>query len=38
MQDWFPEESREKLRQNEREAAEEEMEELGLHSQGCVVC
>ncbi len=30
MQDWFPEESQEKLKQNEREAAKEELEELGL--------
>ncbi|TFY55210.1 hypothetical protein EVG20_g9404, partial [Dentipellis fragilis] len=38
MQDWFPDESREKLKQNEREAAKEELEELGLDSQGCVIC
>ena len=30
MQDWFPLESKEKLKSNEREAAREEMEELGL--------
>ncbi|KAA1477856.1 hypothetical protein DENSPDRAFT_845061 [Dentipellis sp. KUC8613] len=38
MQDWFPDESREKLKQNEREAAKEELEELGLDSQGCIIC
>ncbi|THH10374.1 hypothetical protein EW146_g8389 [Bondarzewia mesenterica] len=37
MQDWFPEESREKLRHNEREAAEEQLEELGLNAQGCLL-
>lgn len=30
MQDWFPIESKEKLKSNEKEAAAEEMEELGL--------
>ncbi|CAL1710707.1 unnamed protein product [Somion occarium] len=30
MKDWFPIESRKKLRQNEKEVAQEEMEELGL--------
>ena len=38
MQDWFPEEAREKLRLNEREAAAEEMEELGFRSDGCLIC
>ena len=28
MRDWFPEESKKKLKQNEREAAVEELEEL----------
>lgn len=38
MQDWFPVESKEKLKSNEREAAREEMEELGLDpDQGCVL-
>ncbi|KAF6761736.1 RING-14 protein [Ephemerocybe angulata] len=38
MQDWFPMESREKLKANEREAAQEEMIELGLDpNQGCVI-
>ncbi|KAL4245950.1 hypothetical protein ABKN59_009543 [Abortiporus biennis] len=37
MKDWFPIESRKKLRQNEQEAAEEEMEELGLNTQSCVI-
>lgn len=30
MQDWFPLEAKEKLNQNEKEAAREELEELGL--------
>ncbi len=30
MQDWFPDESRQKLKQNEKEAAEEELIELGI--------
>jgi len=38
MQDWFPEESKAKLRENEEEVAKEEFEELGLQYQGCVVC
>ncbi|KAF5381778.1 hypothetical protein D9615_005505 [Tricholomella constricta] len=38
MQDWFPIESREKLLQNEKEAAREELEELGLDpDQNCTV-
>ncbi|KAF8841393.1 hypothetical protein BDN67DRAFT_1010703 [Paxillus ammoniavirescens] len=38
MSDWFPLESREKLRANEREAAQEELEELGLsESSGCPI-
>ncbi|TFY73592.1 hypothetical protein EWM64_g10420, partial [Hericium alpestre] len=37
MQDWFPEESREKLKQNEDEAAEEELRELGLDTAGCII-
>ena len=36
MNDWFPIESREKLTNNEREAAKEEAEELGM-SDGCVI-
>ncbi|KAG1810588.1 SPX domain-containing protein [Suillus subaureus] len=36
MADWFPRESRAKLSSNEREAAKEELEELGL-SEGCRV-
>ena len=35
MKDWFPLEARKKLHQNEREAAEEEMKELGLNTNGC---
>ncbi|KAJ2927379.1 hypothetical protein H1R20_g9717, partial [Candolleomyces eurysporus] len=38
MQDWFPVESREKLKANEREASREELEELGLDpDKTCVV-
>ncbi|EGN97125.1 hypothetical protein SERLA73DRAFT_110234 [Serpula lacrymans var. lacrymans S7.3] len=37
MEDWFPVESKAKLKQNEREAAEEEFEELGLRMQSCMV-
>lgn len=37
MADWFPLESRAKLSANEREAAQEQLEELGLSSQGCLV-
>ncbi|KAH9931760.1 SPX domain-containing protein [Amylocystis lapponica] len=37
MKDWFPVESRQKLQQNEREAAQEELEELGLDVRGCIL-
>ncbi|KAJ7489598.1 SPX domain-containing protein [Mycena latifolia] len=38
MRDWFPEEATVKLRQNEREASLEQMEELGLDpNQRCIV-
>ncbi|KAF9553445.1 hypothetical protein CPC08DRAFT_744734 [Agrocybe pediades] len=38
MQDWFPLESREKLKSNEKEAAEEELRELGIDpNQSCTV-
>ncbi|KAI0764625.1 SPX domain-containing protein [Fomes fomentarius] len=37
MKDWFPIEARKKLQQNEREAAEEELRELGLEYKGCSV-
>ncbi|KAJ6550011.1 hypothetical protein B0H19DRAFT_1160248 [Mycena capillaripes] len=38
MRDWFPEEAAVKLRQNESEAAREQMEELGLDpDQRCIV-
>lgn len=38
MQDWFPLEAREKLKSNEREAAEEELKEMGLDPhQSCLV-
>ena len=38
MSDWFPVEAREKLQANEREAAQEELEELGFAtSPGCII-
>ncbi|KAI8973169.1 SPX domain-containing protein [Trametes punicea] len=37
MKDWFPLEAKKKLQQNEREAAQEEMQELGWDVRGCVV-
>ena len=37
MKDWFPVEARKKLQQNEREAAEEELQELGLDVRGCIL-
>ncbi|TFK47375.1 hypothetical protein OE88DRAFT_1738671 [Heliocybe sulcata] len=37
MNDWFPVESKAKLLQNEREASQEELEELGLDVRGCVI-
>lgn len=36
MKDWFPIESKEKLISNEREAAKEQAEELGI-SDGCII-
>jgi hypothetical protein len=37
MQDWFPEESAIKLKQNEDEIAKEELEELGILDQNCII-
>ncbi|KAF9527206.1 SPX domain-containing protein [Crepidotus variabilis] len=38
MQDWFPEEARDKLKSNEKEAAAEQMEEYGIDpNQPCIV-
>ncbi|EJD02279.1 uncharacterized protein FOMMEDRAFT_168777 [Fomitiporia mediterranea MF3/22] len=37
MQDWFPRETAKKLKQNEKEAAQEQLEELGIPDQSCVV-
>ena len=37
MKDWFPIEAKKKLQQNEREAAEEQMEELGFKEQTCII-
>jgi len=39
MQDWFPEESYKKLRNNEREATEEQLIEMGIApSSSCIIC
>lgn len=38
MQDWFPREAAVKLKQNESEAAKEELDELGFPDQKCVIC
>jgi len=38
LQDWFPEEAKAKHRENQKEATEEQLEELGIRNQGCVVC
>lgn len=39
MQDWFPLEAREKLKENEKEASEEELREMGLDpDQACIIC
>lgn len=38
MRDWFPVESKKKLRQNEQEVAQEQMEELGLNPDvSCII-
>ena len=37
MQDWFPRETAQKMKQNEKEAAQEQLEELGIPDQGCIV-
>jgi hypothetical protein len=37
MQDWFLAETRAKLKHNEREAAEEELQEMGFNTQGCII-
>ena len=38
MRDWFPEESSVKLRQNEKEASEEELREMGIDpDEKCIV-
>jgi len=37
MQDWFPVEAKEKLKANEREAADEELQEMGIDPQGCII-
>ena len=38
MQDWFPVESQLKLKQNESEAQQEELKELGLDGNKCIIC
>jgi hypothetical protein len=35
--DWFPTETRVKRKQNEREAATEELERMGFRDPGCIV-
>lgn len=39
MKDWFPIEAKEKLKQNEREAAQEQLQELGFShdAPGCLL-
>ena len=37
MQDWFPIEAKEKLKSNEKEAAEEQLRELGYDPKGCQI-
>lgn len=38
MKDWFPIEAREKLQQNEKEATEEHLQEMGFDpEQGCII-
>jgi hypothetical protein len=37
MQDWFPAEAKEKLKQNEREAARESIQELGYDPDRCLI-
>jgi hypothetical protein len=37
MQDWFPVETKAKLKANEREAAEEELQEFGIDPNGCII-
>lgn len=37
MKDWFPIEAKKKLHQNEEEAAQEQLQELGINPQGCII-
>lgn len=37
MKEWFPKETKEKAKANERESAEEELIELGINPGGCVI-
>jgi hypothetical protein len=37
MQDWFPVEAKAKLKANEREAADEELQDLGIDPNGCII-
>ena len=37
MKDWFPVESKVKLKNNEKEVAEEQLQEMGLDAGGCVI-
>lgn len=37
MQDWFPVEAKAKLKNNEKEAGQEQLQELGLDNHGCII-
>ena len=37
MKEWFPKETKEKAKSNERESAEEELIELGINPNGCTI-
>jgi hypothetical protein len=37
MREWFPKETKEKAKSNERESAEEQLVEMGISPNGCVI-
>lgn len=37
MKDWFPVESKAKQKLNEKEVAQEQLQELGLDTGGCII-
>ena len=37
MKEWFPKETKEKAKSNERGSAEEELIELGIYPNGCTI-